>query len=244
MKVIINSKYQRISEFIYSIPSIFDGQGELIYNQRNIIKTFCYDGLDINVKSFKKPILINQFIYRYIRKSKAERSFYNAKYIQDRGIDTPEPIAYIEICKNGLLTESYYISVHERVIGTMKNIYKQSDEENRGLIQAFTLFTAELHKKDIFHKDYSPGNILYKEDNNGYKFYLIDLNRMRFKKVNMKDSCKSFEKLRANNNTLNLISEEYSKSCKYDEKICQELIHSYNRRFWERYLLRHPECEN
>jgi hypothetical protein len=50
--------------------------------------------------------------------------------------------------------------------------------------------------------------------------------------------------IKANDNTPDYIGEEYSKIRKYDEKICQKLIHLYNRRFWKKYLLRHPECEN
>ncbi|WP_029904656.1 lipopolysaccharide kinase InaA family protein [Prevotella sp. 10(H)] len=244
MKVQINPGYSELLDFIYSVPEIFSQEGEMIYNARNTIKVFHVNGYDINVKSFKKPIWINRFVYKYLRKSKAERSFLNALTILERGIKTPKPIAYIEIYKNRLLAQSYYISIHEKVEGTMKEVYNQTEEESKELIQAFTMFTAEIHKKGIFHKDYSPGNILYKTTDKGYEFYLVDLNRMSFKNINMMDSCRSFSRLKANDDTLNYIGEEYSKVRKYDEKICQNLIQLYNRRFWKKYLLRHPECEN
>jgi len=242
MKSYINPKYSQLSGFINSIPDIFQKEGRLIYKARNTIKAFNVNGLVVNVKSFKKPIFINQFVYRYIRKSKAERSFLNALYILKNGINTPDPIAYIEMNKNGLIYESYYISIHEEVDGTMKEVYKQTEDQSKSLIQAFTLFTAEIHKKGILHKDYSPGNILYRKTKKGYDFYLIDLNRMSFKKTNILDECKSFCRLKASNETLNFISEEYSKIRKYDEKSCQKLIHHYNRRFWKKHLARHPEC--
>lgn len=244
MKLCINPKYNELSEFIHSIPEIFSQEGELVYNARNTIKLFRINGFMVNVKSFKRPIQINRFVYKYIRKSKAERSFNNARYVLDKGINTPEPIAYIDICENRLLSKSYYISIHEEVQGTMKEVYRQTEEESKGLIQAFTMFTAEIHKKGIFHKDYSPGNILYKTTEDGYQFYLVDLNRMSFKNISLLDSCRSFKRIKANDNTLDYIGEEYSKIRKYDEKICQKLIHLYNRRFWKKYLLRHPECEN
>lgn len=241
MKITINPRYSKLEYFIKSVPVIFPNEGEVIYKARNTIKVFNVDGLRVNVKSFKRPIFINRFAYRYLRKSKAERSFLNALHILDKGIKTPDPIAYIEICRNGLISESYYISIQEQVEGTMREIYKQPEDQTKELIQAFTLFTAEMHKKDIIHKDYSPGNILYKKVESGYQFYLIDLNRMKFKKPNILDSCKSFCRLRASNDTLNFISEEYSKIRKYDEKSCQMLIHLYNRRFWKKHLARHPE---
>ncbi|NDV79071.1 lipopolysaccharide kinase InaA family protein [Dysgonomonas sp. 511] len=242
MRIIINPQYTHIQDFLYSLPDTFSHQGRLEYQGRNTIKVFDINGLSVNVKSFKKPLLINRFAYKYIRKSKAERSYLNAIEVLRRGVLTPQPIAYIEKSKNGLIADSYYISVHEPVNGTMKEIYKQQDEEsNKKLLQAFTLFTAELHKKGIFHKDYSPGNILFKITETGYEFYLVDLNRMSFKKINILDSCRSFSRLRADEDTLNYIGEEYSKVRKYDEKSCQKLIQLYNQRFWKKHLVRHPE---
>lgn len=176
MRIVVNPKYEGLDGFIRSIPPlIFPWEGEIVYKARNTIKVFEVDGLRVNVKSFKQPILINRFAYRYIRKSKAERSYQNAQYILDKGIKTPDPIAYIEMCSNGLMSESYYISIHEQVEGTMREIYKQSEDQSKELIQAFTLFTAQMHKSGIIHKDYSPGNILYKKVGGGYEFYLIDL---------------------------------------------------------------------
>jgi tRNA A-37 threonylcarbamoyl transferase component Bud32 len=243
MKTCINNKYSRLSEFIYSVPEIFDKNGEIVYDARNTIKVFNIDGLAINIKSFKKPNIINRFVYRYIRKSKAERSFRNAQEILKRGINTPDPIGYIDIHKKGILTESYYISVQQAVDGTMKEIYKQNREDHKDLIQAFIGFTAKIHQKGIFHKDYSPGNILFeKTENDDYQFYLVDLNRMSFKNIDILDSCKSFSRLYANKEMLNLIGEEYSKMREYDKKTCQKLIYIYNQRFWKKHLIRHPEC--
>lgn len=242
MKVHVNSKYSNISEFINSVPEIFAKEGETVYDLRNTIKVFCVDGITVNIKSFKKPNIINRFAYKYIRKSKAARSYLNALEILDRGISTPEPIGYIEISKNGLIDKSYYISIHEQVEGTMKEVYRRPKPECKGLIKAFIAFTVEVHKKGILHKDYSPGNILFKNTGNGYHFYLVDLNRMSFKNICILDSCKSFSRLHADDNTLNFISEEYSKKRKYNKRICQKLIHIYNRRFWKKHLMRHPEC--
>lgn len=242
MRIHINPKYENISNFIKSVPEIFSREGEIVYKGRNTIKIFEVDGITVNIKSFRKPNIINRFVYEYIRNSKAERSYKNAVSILQRNVNTPEPIAYIEMHKYGLLDRSYYISIHEQVEGTMKEIYRKPEYESRELIQAFTAFTVEIHRKGILHKDYSPGNILFKKTDKGYEFYLVDLNRMSFKNIRILDSCKSFSRLHADDDTLNLISEEYSKMRKYDKRICQKLIHIYNRRFWKKHLMRHPEC--
>lgn len=242
MKVYINSKYDYISDFIYSIPEIFQKEGKTIYEARNTIKTFDINGLTINIKYFQKPNIVNRFVYKYIRKSKAERSYQNALRILDKGVRTPEPIAYIETYKKRLFDGSYYVSIHEQVDGTMKEIYKCSKNQSKDLIRAFTSFTANIHKKGILHKDYSPGNILFKKTEDGYHFYLVDLNRMKFKKINILSSCKSFSRIYVDRDVLHFIGEEYSKKRKYNKIICQGLIQIYNWRFWKRHLTRHPNA--
>lgn len=244
MKTYINQKYEDLSDFIHAIPDLFPRFGNLIYDKRNTIKVFKVNGLLVNVKRFKTPIVFNRLIYKYIRKSKAERSFRYAQYILRKGIDTPQPIAYIENFKMGGLSESYYISVHETVDGTMKEVYRQSREESEDLVKAFTQFTADLHKKKILHKDYSPGNIMYKKEGSEYRFYLVDLNRIKFKRLNFFESCKSFCRFKVDEDILNNISKEYSKIRKLNEDYCRRLILFCNQNFWKRQLGRHPEYLN
>jgi hypothetical protein len=74
MKRCIDPKYSGLSEFVHSVPEIFFRQGELVYDTRNTIKLFRLNEFSINVKSFKKPILINCFVYKYLRKSKIASS--------------------------------------------------------------------------------------------------------------------------------------------------------------------------
>ena len=241
MKMHINGKYSELQPFIRELPSLFSTFGDVLYEGRNTIKVFKVNDMLINVKSFKNPIFINRVVYRFFRKSKAERSFNYALRLLDRNVNTPEPVAYVEILENGLFTRSYYVSVHEIVDGTMKDIYHQSADESRDLVKAFTLFTARLHDKGIFHKDYSPGNILYRKNVAGYEFLLVDLNRIKFKRMNIFDSCRSFCKIRIDVNMQNFIAKEYAKVRKFNKNICQALINYYNRLFWKKYLVRHPD---
>ena len=61
---------------------------------RNTIKLFDLDGEQINIKSFKVPNFINQVVYNFFRKSKAQRSFEYATKLLNLGIGTPTPIAF------------------------------------------------------------------------------------------------------------------------------------------------------
>jgi serine/threonine protein kinase len=237
----INPQYVDLEGFIQAIPYIFHISGEIIHTGRNTVKVFNINGLAINVKSFKMPILLNRIVYKYFRKSKAERSYEYAHRLRSKGIDTPCPIAYIEQSKDGLYTQSYYISVHELADGTMKDIYKHSAGGNRHLIKSFTKYTASLHKKGVFHKDYSPGNILYKKTASGYMFNLVDLNRIRFKKITLFNGCKSFARIRINESMKEFIVTEYASEMNYNRHLCKILIGYYNRIFWKKHLQRHPE---
>lgn len=241
MTVYVNPKYIEIEGFIKAIPYIFPKSGEVIQSGRNTIKTIKVNGLVINVKSFKIPILVNKIAYKYFRKSKAERSYKYAHILQEKGINTPEPVGYIEKNRNGLFTESYYISIHEQAEGTMKDIYELPVKESEELIRSFTNYTASLHKKGVFHKDYSPGNILYKKTEKGYDFYLVDINRIQFKKLNLFDSCKSFSRIKLDRQTQGLIAAEYSQKRNYNMFLCDFFISYFNRIFWKKHLLRHPE---
>jgi heptosyltransferase-1 len=52
-------------------------------------------------------------------------------------------------------------------------------KEKRDLIKELALFINKLHKKGVYHKDLHAGNILLKEENGEYKFYIIDLHRAK-----------------------------------------------------------------
>lgn len=51
---------------IVNIIKNFGTEGDLLVaGKRNIIKTFPYNTIVLNIKSFKIPIVINGIIYRY-----------------------------------------------------------------------------------------------------------------------------------------------------------------------------------
>ena len=62
----------------------FEREGQdVLQGDRNTIKSFEIDGEKINIKSFKIPNGFNAFVYKFIRKSKAKRSFEYAEKLLD-----------------------------------------------------------------------------------------------------------------------------------------------------------------
>lgn len=62
MRVIVNPKYENLRKEIECIPDSFGDKGDIVYNDRNVLKRIDLHGVDIVVKSFKKPHIINRIV--------------------------------------------------------------------------------------------------------------------------------------------------------------------------------------
>lgn len=193
----------------------FDSSGVLFGDgQRNKIKLFELEGKTINVKSFKIPNLINKVAYKHFRKSKAKRSFEYATILLEKGIGTPQPIAYVENYNWLGLKESYYASEHlvtELTFRELVEMPEYVDHEN--ILRQFTKFCFDLHQKGIEFLDHSPGNTLIKKVSEGqYSFYLVDLNRMNFhESMDFDLRMKNLSRLTPKKEMITIMSDEYAK---------------------------------
>ncbi|MFT4697264.1 MAG: hypothetical protein ACI9SJ_000385 [Flavobacteriaceae bacterium] len=221
MNIRFSVKYKTQQEAILNVIDEFHSKGEKVGNgDRNTIKNFEVNGKTITVKLFKIPNLINKVVYKYFRKSKAERSFENALYLINNNIGTPEPIAYLEEKKRFSLAKSYYISEHIDADLTYRELIFQLDyPEREKIIREFTAFTFSLHENGILFKDHSPGNTLIKKNGDHYMFYLVDLNRMEFKELSFEERIVNFSRLTPREDMVVIMSDAYAKltSWSYEE---------------------------
>ena len=241
IELAINKEYQQLEKFITELPQTFLETGEVIYSGRNTIKVFDVNGIKLNVKSFKKPIFVNQVAYSIFRKSKAKRSYLYAFMLKERGFHTPDPISYMELKQYNLLKYSLYISVHEEFDGMMRELQHGVMQGREELIRQFALYTAQLHNKHVLHSDYSSGNILYKKRDNKYTFYLVDLNRMTFDKpIDINTACFNFRRLWGSDEMISFFVKEYAKARNLDEETCLRKTFEYRKKFWDTYTKQHP----
>lgn len=238
MKIVINPKYVFLHDFIYHLPECFFKEGEIIYQGRNILKRYEVQGVQFVVKKFKRPYIINQIVYSFFRDSKAKRSFDYSVEVQKRGFGVADPIAYIEIKRKGLFAESYYISLYMESMEELREYMAVYKDEDRELRLAFACFTAKLHEAEILHIDYSPGNILVNKQGNSYMFALVDVNRMRFKKVSVFDACKNLARLATSRQVLDEVASEYASQRGWDSKEVVPLMREYSDRFFRSYTFR------
>ncbi len=206
-----------ITNYIHKFDAIEGGSGK-----RNFIKNITVDGIDLNIKSFKIPNLVNKIAYKFFRKSKARRSFEYGFKLLNLGINTPKPIAFIEYSSLFFLKNSFYVSKQFPYDLTYRElIFNHEYPDFEIILRAFTRFTFKLHENGINFLDHSPGNTLIKKNKDGYEFYLVDLNRMKFQTMNFEERMKNFAKLSPKDVMLNIMCDEYAKL--YPSKTKEEI---------------------
>jgi len=221
----INPNYTNFKDDLLSIKSIFNGANNSIHKARNELKIIELQGVKCVVKSFKIPHLVNRIAYSYLRDGKAKKSYLNGMKLQELDVTTPEPIGIIEFFSFGLLKESYFISKYEPYDVTIREVFHHKVENHQEILKQFTNFTYEIHKKGVWHVDYSLGNILITKDGSNYKFSLVDINRMIFKNITPEDGLKNFNKFWAKDkNDLVIIAKEYAKLTNYNEEKAIEIV--------------------
>jgi hypothetical protein len=232
---VINPAYKQLAAFADTIPERFDKEGTSIHKDRNEIKVFDVNGTAVNVKRYKVPLFINRFIYTFIRPAKASRAYDYALKLRSKGFDTPEPVAYILSYKGGCIRQTYFISLQSPYFRNMYEFGEGALAGREHIIRSFANYTARLHKAGIYHKDFSPGNILFEDTEAGARFCLIDINRMEFKPVSIRKGCANFARLWGKEDMFRLIAGEYAKERKADKEECTDLILYYRNKFWNNY---------
>jgi hypothetical protein len=221
-KRVLNSK-----EVLYFINN-FDSKGILFGDgKRNKIKLFELEGRTINIKSFKIPHFINKIAYKYFRKSKARRSFEFANILLEKGIGTPQPIAYFENHNFIGLQDSYYVCEHLECDLTYRELVEIPDYiDHENILRQFTRFSFDLHQKGVEFLDHSPGNTLIKKTTDGkYDFFLVDLNRMHFhQSMDFETRMKNLSHLTPFREMVEVMSNEYAKISGESEPLIFETL--------------------
>lgn len=242
MKIIIHPEYEHLRPYIEELPHIFNHQGKEIYNKRNIIKVMkTPDGQAINVKRYCIPKFPNRLIYsRGIRKPKAERAFGYADILQNKGICTPRPIALIEERNAiGLLRHTYFISEQISWGHTFYEFGDAKPGEYEEPAKALARFAAYIHSQRVMHKDFTPGNILWRKDGKGYHFCIVDTNRMYFGDVSVKMGLLNLIKFWGPKAFTEILITEYATLRNVDPGKALAIAMPARAKFWRRYKIKH-----
>jgi len=227
MKYRLNPSFENeFKDFLLNIKDYFQKSAHSIHKARNELKIISFDNIEVVVKSFKVPNIVRRIYYTYFRDSKAKKSYDNSVKV---GNFTPTPIGYIEFYTQGLLADSYFVAKKFDYDFTIKEpIVNKELVDRENIFREFAKFTYQLHEKNIYHNDYSPGNILIKREEVGYTFKIVDINRMQFKKLSLEERLKNFAKLWLKDENLTSIIEEYAKLIHEDKQKCVNIALKYS----------------
>lgn len=230
-QVYVHPNYRYLTDFIKTLPEQFrNDKGTVIFKRRNELRKFKKDGIELVVKSFRIPNIINQIVYGLFRASKAKRSYMNAERLIGLGVGSPQPIGYLEVHNGLLFWESYYISCLSTCPYVYEDLFYHQFDYADEVLRAIGKTTALLHENGYAHKDYGRRNILFGKMPDGtLKIEIVDLNRMYTGTLNMKQGCKNFERLPATPHMHHIMAEEYAKARGFDTEKCYELMAFYRK---------------
>lgn len=230
---VIHPDFQAIrAQLEEAIDGFADNQDFVTKGGRNVIKKAEIAGEVFSIKKFRTPGLFQGLVYRFLRKSKARRSYEYALQLTELGINTPFPVCYSERYSVGL-KESYYISRHLDYDFDFRVLNHNPKWPNRDeILRQVAEFTFKLHENNVNFLDHSPGNTLIIDIGDGrYDFYLIDLNRMRFEPMSFEKRMRNFRRLWLSKHMINIMAETYAGLSNNTYELTHALMTKYSRAF-------------
>lgn len=182
-----------------------------IYRGRNIVVRYDTPHGAVNIKQFKIPHIINRLVYGNLRHGKARHSFENADKLIAKGFHTPKPLAYIEHRHGLLFGISYFLS--EQLEGYAEIRDLATLEHRAAIVEAIGQLMADLHRANIFMKDFSQGNVLWRREADGsIRLALVDINRMAFGVHSTRRLMKNFRNVADDPDLLSDLALAYSRA--------------------------------
>lgn len=228
-RLVVDKAYVNHIGMMWQLPQLFErGEGTLIHDLRNQLRILQMGPVEVVVKSFALPHWLNRFVYVFLRSSKAKRSFLYARMLRNGGFGSPRPVAYFEERLLGMvLRRSYYVCLRSQLPYTYLDVVqgKVSDTDAEVYLRAVGRFTARFHMADMLHKDYNNGNLLLGMDAEGRpQIEVIDLNRIRFRTVSVKEGCENMKHLTCNATQMRVLAESYAQERNADAEACLQWI--------------------
>ena len=141
MKITVNPAIRHVQPFIERLPEVFHASGEVLHDGRNQIRAFDIGGERLVVKRYKRPNVFNRFMYSFFRKNKACRAYEHALRLRGMGFDTPEPVAWSEYRKGGLIADAYFVSRRSELTPLPQTMKQFPAPDTLPVLEAFARFT-------------------------------------------------------------------------------------------------------
>lgn len=237
-------------------------EAELTYSGRNqlyAVPLKC--GVTANVKVFKRPGALRGIIYGIFARPKSLKSFVNARRLLSLGISTPEPLAHLEerIWGGLRLARSCYVCVHIKEAEEIRCWEDRADRDE--LVEALGREMARLTEAGVLFRDFSPGNVLLKQDRrttpthldrsnlengsmlsdasrHGYAFTFVDVNRTDFNVRSRRRMMTMFRRINIVPEETARLARAYARALGEDERAMETGALKTLRRFlWKKDIL-------
>lgn len=112
---------------------------------------------------------------------KAIDSWKGAIGLEIRKINTPEPMLGVK----ALSGEGYFLSIAENDLERIDCYIREkslSEYERMDVLSSAARFISDMHNKGIYHRDTKPGNVFVKNINGRIKIFILDTDRVYFKR--------------------------------------------------------------
>ena len=165
LTTIQSSEFARVYKFTVS----FDGVERRIYFKQY---------LDRSILDSIKPLF---------RASRARRAFKASEMLAENGFESPTIIAIGEF-KSGFFHTGNFLAtievedakqIYQIIPKSLKDLTRQQLRSKRELIRAIGQTIGRMHAKGIFHGDLRLGNVLARQDKNGWRLFFLDNERTR-----------------------------------------------------------------
>jgi tRNA A-37 threonylcarbamoyl transferase component Bud32 len=154
--------------------------------------TAAHEGIEykIVVRESFCATLLARLRYTLFR-SRARRNWIGARALLVRGIPTPDALALVEyrsglVLKRSLLFTRYAegaCELNEYVLSRYGGAMSPTTRrQKKRFIRTLAELIRDMHAKGIYHADMKSNNILVREDGDAWKLFIIDLDRVRFRK--------------------------------------------------------------
>lgn len=211
----IGKDFEHLTDFIRTLPAQYDSIGETIHSARNEIKTADVNGGKLVIKYFRRLSPVNRFFFTLTGVTKAKNAYRHACHLADHGINTPEPVGYIDCYKNFFISRSFFVCAYTDY-SPVKEIFALPVEDSAEGIRQFARWTYRLHREGIFPGDFNDSNILIKSVSDAIDFQIIDINRMKFGRYTLKNGIRNMKRLQTPPEKMGILAAAYAKEAGAD----------------------------
>lgn len=190
IKSVVNPKFFHLEEELRKAVDGLIPVKKVFCNKRNTVELVEIGGSPMVIKRYKRQGWIKGLIYTLLRKTKAQRAYEYANFLNQNGFHSPEPVAYFEESSGGVFHEGFFIAEYKNFPSVLDLFFGEEGKqlpvgspERKRIAEALSDFTLSLHQNGIQPLDYNMSNILIEDDGKEITFWLIDLNRMQIGRV-------------------------------------------------------------